>query len=92
MSGRNILDEALDTAERFVDGIEQFGDVLDRAFGKQSPAPVATSKNLARTWRIIEALDAQTGSTIYIVTNGSERCETMSKDFAERVRIALVSA
>lgn len=50
--------------------------------------PVAgTGRALAvQKFRVHEALDAQTGATVYVVTDGQDRAECSSRAFAERVR------
>jgi hypothetical protein len=51
---------------------------------------VSISSAISRQeFRIIESIDAQTGSEIWVVTNGRDRAECRSQEFATRVRAAL---
>lgn len=40
-------------------------------------------------FRVVESIDAQTGATQWVVTDGVERAECSSATLAERVRVAL---
>lgn len=55
-----------------------------------APQAVATGGALARqSYRIIESIDATTGAQAWVVTNGQDRAECSSQEFAARVRAAL---
>lgn len=63
---------------------------------KPAPAPTATtavvvasSARRTGSFRVVEATDADTGRTSYVVTNGRDRAECSSAEFAARVRDAL---
>lgn len=65
-----------------------------RSSSAPAPAPGASSNSTslavtAREFRVVDAIDAQTGSPSWVVTNGRDRAECSSRDFAERVRTAL---
>ena len=47
---------------------------------------VSSSTTLAvRQWKIIEALDAQSGAAIFVVTNGRERAECSTRELADKL-------
>lgn len=50
------------------------------------PAPPSTSTAIAaRQFRIVEAIAAETGTTIFVVTNGTVRAECSTRDLAEKI-------
>jgi len=58
------------------------------------PTPTTASRALARTvvsgaFRVDDVIDAETGRAVYVVTNGRDRAECNSREFAERVRASL---
>lgn len=53
---------------------------------KVTPAPASSSTAVAtRRFRIIEAVDAQSGETIFVVTDGNARAECSTRELAEKI-------
>jgi len=49
---------------------------------KKEPSTDAKSP---RRFRVVEAIDAQTGETVFVVTNGNVRAECTTRELAERI-------
>lgn len=85
----------MEAFDRFMDGADSIADMLS---GKKpaTPAPRAPSTPSSSTalavdvHPIMEAVDAESGTTIYIVKHGNDRAECSSRKFAERVRRLLM--
>lgn len=62
--------------------------------GKQAKPPKATPASngttiATRRFRIIEAVDAQSGDTIFVVTDGTTRAECSTHEMAEKILRAM---
>ena len=61
--------------------------------GKQAKPPKATPASngtiATRRYRIIEAVDAQSGDTIFVVTDGKARAECSTRELAEKILCAV---
>jgi hypothetical protein len=53
--------------------------------GKQAKKPAPSTAVASRRFRIIEATDAQSGDTIFVVTDGSARAECSTRELAEKI-------
>lgn len=98
------IDQVLDLTDAFVGGLEAlFGDGsagssspsptshAHRPTREIHPAaregtPVAVQR---RRFSVEEVIDADTGRPVFVVTNGRDRAECSSREFADRVRGAL---
>ena len=47
--------------------------------------PSAAAANPSRRFRVVEAIDAQSGETLFVVTNGNVRAECTTRELAERI-------
>lgn len=92
------LDNALDGADRVLNHAKYAEDKLEghRAAAKaKAPAAAAPSTSTAiaaRRFRIIEALDAETGETIFVVTDGNSRAACSTRELAEKLLSAVENA
>lgn len=93
-----VGDSTIGKIDRFFDlvetGIESVNVVLDRAerveqarvrsvnSAKPTPSPVPFTPRA----RVIESIDATTGETVFVVTNGVKRREVTSRDLADRMK------
>jgi hypothetical protein len=57
----------------------------------KAPASAATAIT-SRRFRIIEAVDAQSGDTIFVVTDGKARAECSTRELAEKILRAVETA
>ena len=80
--------------DRFFDGIDR---VVDAATGNvngarriEDRAEASNLRALVRPkWRLIDAMDAETGRAIFVVTDGHARCECDSRATAEKILAGL---
>lgn len=88
----------MEAFDRFMDGLDSMVDTV--AGKKSAPAPHASARPAQRPSSstaiaanvnpIMEAIDAETGTTIFIVKMGNDSAECRSRAFAERIRRLLM--
>jgi D-lyxose ketol-isomerase len=86
----DMVDSFVAKADRVLNRTQQVEDhqrVRRAKQAKDVPAQGrATTMEIApRRYRLIEAIAPETGHTVFIVTNGSERAECTSRGFAEKI-------
>lgn len=84
----NVIDKTDRVLNRAKYSEEQHKARRGRVEGKveETKAPHATSTAIAtRRFRIVEALDAQTGETIFVVTDGNSRAACSTRELAEKI-------
>ena len=89
--------------DRIYDKIDATIDLVGSALGigvtQRDPSPVSTPPIIESRapkqlggFRIIEAIDANTGVETFIVTNGSAKAECSSRELAENILKAMAEA
>lgn len=58
------------------------------AGASSAPAGTAVARR-PRPFRVVESIDAGDGRTVWVVTDGADRAECSSPEFARRVQVAL---
>lgn len=84
----NVVDATLDEASNLLGRTRK---TAQRARQTAEPSPKAKPAPAPRPVRarIIESTDAQTGASVYVVTDGVTRSECNTRELAERVLVAL---
>jgi hypothetical protein len=86
-----VLNRAKYTEEQHRSGRAKRPEVIDTAGAEpaRAPAPAraaATSTGIAvRRFRIVEAIVPESGATIFVVTNGTQRAECTTRELAEKI-------
>lgn len=90
----DFVDSFVDKADRVLNRTQQVEDqqrarrarqVEDQPTQRRS----ASREIVSRRFRLVEMIAAETGLTIFVVTNGSERAECNSRGFAEKIQLLL---
>lgn len=86
----NVLDAGLEEGIHLIDRFKQAHKVIERADARRQPiemrpAPPPRGSRI----RIIESIDAQTGQTVFVVTDGVVRSECSTRALAEDVKRAM---
>lgn len=96
-----MSDDILGAIDRFYDGVDRIVDTVtgsvdrvrkleDRADEKSQDATVSSETALvAPRYRLIEAIDAETGRATFVVTDGKVRCECDTRGNAEKILAAI---
>lgn len=92
----DVVDRALGGADRVLNRSKYAEDKLktpqESNVKVKVPSPYESSTAIAtRRFHIIEALDAQTGETIFTVTDGNSSAACSTRELAERLLRALES-
>ena len=87
--------KGMEAFDQFMDGLDSMVDTIagKKPAGPAPRAPQAPSPSTALAANvnpIIEAIDPETGATIFIVRHGNETAECRSRAFAERIRRLLM--
>jgi len=90
----DILDAGIEEATHLLDRVQKSHGVIDRADARRRVIDVDArdarpAKKRASKVRIIESIDAQTGSTVYVVTDGITRRECNTRELADRFKEAM---
>jgi hypothetical protein len=99
--GSSVPDSTTNAINSFYDLFDKVADGADRVLnhGKRTaqssarrskaidtaPSVKVGKKTAAKRFRIIEAIAAETGSTIFVVTNGTVRAECTTRELAEKI-------
>ena len=82
------LDRVLNRSERLDQKIRARGKSIDTApsvkVKKPSSSTVLATKPKPQ-FRIVEAIAAETGKTVFVVTNGTVRAECTTRELAEKI-------
>ena len=66
--------------------------VVEKKLLSSSPVPPSTALAVRR-FRIVESIDASSGKTVFVVTNGGlARAECSTRDLADKILLALEAA
>lgn len=97
----DAIDRIYDRAEGLVDGADRVLNrhkrmeqkvVSKRGQGPHATRPAAANSATAivrQRYRMVDAIDTESGSEVFVVTDGAERAVCSSRAMAERVRDAL---
>lgn len=90
-NGMEAFDRFMDMAESAVDTIAGKKPAAPaRSTSQGSARPSSSTAIAANVNPIMEAIDAETGTTIFIVKMGNDSAECRSRAFAERIRRLLM--
>jgi exosome complex RNA-binding protein Rrp4 len=93
----DLVDSALDGVDRVLNSAKyEEQHQVRRANAKKvetiDTAPATSTALATRRFRIIEAIAAESGITIFVVTNGSVRAECTTRELAEKILRGLETA
>jgi hypothetical protein len=91
----DLVDSVVDKADRVLNRAKYTEDthkirhaskkVIGTEEVKASPLPSTATAIVTRQFRIIEAVDSESGITIFVVTNGGQRAECSTRELAEKI-------
>lgn len=98
----DLVDNAVDKVDRVLNRTKhtedqhrtrraKSGTMIDAALKAEAPASSSTAL-APRRFRIVEAIAAESGTTIFVVTNGSVRAECTTRELAEKILRGLETA
>lgn len=84
----DLVDNGVEKVDHFVNRVKRTDDLHHKRVAERAPKAAAkaasTETSVARRpgFRLIEATDAQTGQTIFVVTNGTVKAECIKREDA----------